>query len=351
MPRKDQRPCDDRNVAWATDKGRFGFQMLEKMGWKEGKGLGANEDGTTEHIKVKKKIDNQGIGTETVTHNKNWLETSVAYESILASLNASYGTKPDTTEEKEKPAEKPKGVVGRPRKVLYSRMLRAKDLANYSSEDKSAIFGGVPYGVAAAAQEEKVATTTTEEVKVQEVGSESEEMEEEESDKKKSKKSRKSADKKEEGKGEEEEDKETDTVSGVTTTTSAVSLQDYFKMKMAEMARKRAGGDVSTPQVSVAAESRQPRQAVASTDEKVEKRDKKKRKREEEETTEEPKKDKKNKKKTKKRKQEESDAGKSKKEDEKKNNKKKKSKKGEDEQKKKKEKKNSKKKSKKASSL
>jgi hypothetical protein len=54
-------------------------------------------------------------------------------------------------------------------------MLRAKDLANYSSEDKSAIFGGVPYGVAAAAQEEKVATTTTtEEVKVQEVGSESE---------------------------------------------------------------------------------------------------------------------------------------------------------------------------------
>jgi hypothetical protein len=53
-------------------------------------------------------------------------------------------------------------------------MLRAKDLANYSSEDKSAIFGGVPYGVAAAAQEEKMATTTSEEVKVQEVGSESE---------------------------------------------------------------------------------------------------------------------------------------------------------------------------------
>jgi hypothetical protein len=33
-------------------------------------------------------------------------------------------------------------------------------------------------------------------------------------------------------KGEEEEDKETDMVSGVTTTTSAVSLQDYFKLKM-----------------------------------------------------------------------------------------------------------------------
>jgi hypothetical protein len=48
-------------------------------------------------------------------------------------------------------------------------MLRAKDLANYSSEDKSAIFGGVPYGVAAAPVE-----AIKEEAKAQDVGSESE---------------------------------------------------------------------------------------------------------------------------------------------------------------------------------
>jgi len=34
--------------------------MLQKMGWSEGKGLGVMEDGTLEHVKVKKKYDTSG---------------------------------------------------------------------------------------------------------------------------------------------------------------------------------------------------------------------------------------------------------------------------------------------------
>lgn len=34
--------------------------MLQKMGWKEGAGLGANLDGTTEHVKVSLKTDSAG---------------------------------------------------------------------------------------------------------------------------------------------------------------------------------------------------------------------------------------------------------------------------------------------------
>lgn len=33
---------------------------MEKMGWEEGKGLGAKEDGRTENIKIKFKDDNKG---------------------------------------------------------------------------------------------------------------------------------------------------------------------------------------------------------------------------------------------------------------------------------------------------
>lgn len=34
--------------------------MLERMGWQHGKGLGAKEDGMTEHVKVSYKNDTQG---------------------------------------------------------------------------------------------------------------------------------------------------------------------------------------------------------------------------------------------------------------------------------------------------
>lgn len=44
-----------------TDKNGFGQKMLEKMGWKHGKGLGANEQGLTESLKVSYKNDNKGM--------------------------------------------------------------------------------------------------------------------------------------------------------------------------------------------------------------------------------------------------------------------------------------------------
>ncbi len=72
---------DTQNIAWArstfsqaelvdmaantrdsfsADKGGFGFKMLQKMGWSEGKGLGKNEDGRVKHVKVALRADNVG---------------------------------------------------------------------------------------------------------------------------------------------------------------------------------------------------------------------------------------------------------------------------------------------------
>ena len=39
----------------------FARKQMEKMGWKDGKGLGKNEQGITTHIKVKKKVENSGV--------------------------------------------------------------------------------------------------------------------------------------------------------------------------------------------------------------------------------------------------------------------------------------------------
>lgn len=42
------------------DSNKFGQKMLEKFGWTSGKGLGANEQGMVEHVRVKFKDDSGG---------------------------------------------------------------------------------------------------------------------------------------------------------------------------------------------------------------------------------------------------------------------------------------------------
>jgi Pin2-interacting protein X1 len=64
------------------------MKMLQKMGWKEGKGLGANEDGSTENIRVIQKDNQLGVGASKRTID-NWLEHTDAFNQVLASLNQS----------------------------------------------------------------------------------------------------------------------------------------------------------------------------------------------------------------------------------------------------------------------
>lgn len=45
-----------------VQKESAGYKLLMGMGWKEGEGLGASKQGIKEHIKVKKKFENWGVG-------------------------------------------------------------------------------------------------------------------------------------------------------------------------------------------------------------------------------------------------------------------------------------------------
>jgi Pin2-interacting protein X1 len=87
-PRMRQRISDDpQNKAWADDTSKFGYTMLQKMGWTPGKGLGQDEAGMTSHIRVHKKSDASGIGAKANTGN-NWLTHVDAFSQLLANLNS-----------------------------------------------------------------------------------------------------------------------------------------------------------------------------------------------------------------------------------------------------------------------
>lgn len=58
--RKQRLAADPQNTTWKSDTSKFGYKMLTKMGWREGQGLGRNEDGSTEHLAVQFKADTVG---------------------------------------------------------------------------------------------------------------------------------------------------------------------------------------------------------------------------------------------------------------------------------------------------
>ena len=76
----------------STDTGRFGFKMLEKMGWAPGKGLGKEESGMTSHIKAVKRSEGLGLGCDPNSGgNGSWYQTSNSFAEVLNALNAEYG--------------------------------------------------------------------------------------------------------------------------------------------------------------------------------------------------------------------------------------------------------------------
>lgn len=98
---------DTLNQAWKNDKSKFGLRMLQKMGWTEGKGLGKNEDGVSEHVKVSKKSNNLGLGaTRDQTGAAGWASTAVSFNGVLETLAKAYGTAHNSSDKKSKKKKK-----------------------------------------------------------------------------------------------------------------------------------------------------------------------------------------------------------------------------------------------------
>ncbi|XP_070590945.1 PIN2/TERF1-interacting telomerase inhibitor 1 isoform X2 [Erythrolamprus reginae] len=116
--------------------------MLEKMGWSKGKGLGAQEQGSTEHIKVQVKNNTMGLGAS-VSHEDNWIAHQDDFNQLLAELNNSYTQHdPESTYKKDKKTFnlEEKSKISKKR-VHYVKFAKGKDLSSRSEDDLSCIFG------------------------------------------------------------------------------------------------------------------------------------------------------------------------------------------------------------------
>lgn len=107
---------DTLNSHWKQDKSAFGFRMLQKMGWTEEKGLGKNEDGMSDAVKVKRREEGLGLGMENVTDDKvgskAWSSTVSSFNSVLEMLKNNYrpadNDDEDDSKQKKKKSKKDK---------------------------------------------------------------------------------------------------------------------------------------------------------------------------------------------------------------------------------------------------
>ncbi|XP_033230189.1 titin-like [Belonocnema kinseyi] len=145
-PRRKQKwTLNPRGKHWSEDSNKFGQKMLEKMGWTSGKGLGAKEQGMTEHVRVKFKDDSAGIGYSKDEQDKEWTHHQEGFNDLLMNLQKSQNMEPTELMESKEIAlsgmsleQKSKQSKAR---VHYQKFTRGKDVNKYSAKDLANIFG------------------------------------------------------------------------------------------------------------------------------------------------------------------------------------------------------------------
>jgi len=144
--RKQKWVILDRNVNkdnnWSKDSNKFGKKMLERMGWQEGKGLGRNEDGLTDYVKVAYKNNSKGMGFK---DSVEWSAQQDNFNTLLGELSSSKDDSKDKQKEIKSLEQKSQNSRAR---VHYKKFTRGKDLSRYSEKDLANILGKKKLGKA-----------------------------------------------------------------------------------------------------------------------------------------------------------------------------------------------------------
>uniref|UniRef100_A0AC34R1T0 G-patch domain-containing protein n=1 Tax=Panagrolaimus sp. JU765 TaxID=591449 RepID=A0AC34R1T0_9BILA len=94
---------DPQNLKWKNDDNKIGQKMMEKMGWKDGKGLGKDEQGMKNNIKLKANYTQKGLkcGEEEVNVDKTWMSHHDEFSVLLEKLKSKKAVVEDESSDTE----------------------------------------------------------------------------------------------------------------------------------------------------------------------------------------------------------------------------------------------------------
>uniref|UniRef100_A0A0P4W199 G-patch domain-containing protein n=1 Tax=Scylla olivacea TaxID=85551 RepID=A0A0P4W199_SCYOL len=176
--RRKKWTLNPRGTLWANDDSKFGQKLMEKMGWSKGRGLGREEQGMKEHLSVKFKDDNKGIGYK--GSDDEWIKHYEDFENVLANLNKqdntpTNGTGDSSNDSSEAPDHNNVGKTSLESsskasrsRVHYHKFTRGKDLSRCTEDDLGCILGSKR--AKQLAREKKLAETKEVNDDVDEVG-------------------------------------------------------------------------------------------------------------------------------------------------------------------------------------
>ena len=130
---------------WEEEKSSFGLKMMKQMGWNLGQGLGKGENGATKFVRARQKKDNGGIGSEKGGQDSSWIATQGLFNDLLTRLNQEQDedfdpcAEPEETEQTKTTSQALKTFIAK--RTLDKRFKKSKDVKGYSSKDMAEIFG------------------------------------------------------------------------------------------------------------------------------------------------------------------------------------------------------------------
>ncbi|GMH44113.1 hypothetical protein BSKO_12047 [Bryopsis sp. KO-2023] len=145
-------------VVKPTGKGGFGQKLLEKMGWKDGEGLGKNKTGISEAIELKFKDDKDGVGKKTAYDwkvpfwenayesglknvGKGGSESSTSTQANGASSSSSDSESDSDSDSKIVPSKKRKSNFNMDGTVTTARSSEL-EIFNFLSKGRTGRWGG-----------------------------------------------------------------------------------------------------------------------------------------------------------------------------------------------------------------